>query len=105
MAGPRVGYVRVSSFDQNLDRQLDGVELDRVFTDTVSGKDVVRPELEALLRFVREGDVVVVHSLDRLAANSMTCAGCPLSVTRDPASSGGRPPPCPNTPQLRMGSE
>ena len=69
MAGQRVGYIRVSSFDQNPDRQLDGVGLDRVFTDKASGKDAARPELDALLRFVRDGDTVIVHSLDRLARN------------------------------------
>lgn len=69
MAGQRIGYVRVSTLDQNTDRQLDGLELDRVFTDKASGKDVNRPELEHLLKFVREGDTVVVHSLDRLARN------------------------------------
>lgn len=65
----RVGYVRVSTLDQRTDRQLDGVELDRVFTDKASGKDVVRPQLDALLAFVRDGDTVVVHSMDRLARN------------------------------------
>jgi DNA invertase Pin-like site-specific DNA recombinase len=69
LAGQRVGYVRVSSFDQNPERQLDGAQLDRVFTDKASGKDVARPQLEALLRFVRDGDTVIVHSLDRLARN------------------------------------
>ena len=69
MGGQRVGYIRVSTFDQNPDRQLEGIEVDRVFTDHASGKDVVRPELDGLLRFVRTGDTVVVHSLDRLARN------------------------------------
>lgn len=69
MAGQRVGYVRVSSFDQNPERQLDGVDLDRVFTDHASGKDVQRPHLTELLAFVRVGDTVVVHSMDRLARN------------------------------------
>lgn len=69
MAGQRVGYVRVSSFDQNPERQLDGADLDRVFTDKASGKNLARPELDALLRFVRDGDTVIVHSLDRLARN------------------------------------
>jgi len=67
--GQRVGYIRVSSFDQNPERQLDGVAVDRAFTDKASGKDVHRPELENLLGFVREGDTVVVHSMDRLARN------------------------------------
>jgi len=69
MTGQRVGYMRVSTFDQNPDRQLEGVALDRCFTDRVSGKDTKRPELAALLAFVREGDRVVVHSMDRLARN------------------------------------
>jgi DNA invertase Pin-like site-specific DNA recombinase len=67
--GQRVGYVRVSSVDQNTERQLDGVQLDRTFTDNVSGKDTNRPQLEALIGFVREGDIVVCHSMDRLARN------------------------------------
>jgi DNA invertase Pin-like site-specific DNA recombinase len=71
VSGQRIGYVRVSSFDQNPGRQLDleTVRLDRVFTDKASGKDTLRPQLEALLTFVREGDTVVVHSMDRLARN------------------------------------
>ena len=69
MNGQRIGYVRVSSFDQNADRQLDQVAVDRLFTDKASGKDTQRPELDALLDFVREGDTVVVHSMDRLARN------------------------------------
>jgi DNA invertase Pin-like site-specific DNA recombinase len=65
----RIGYVRVSSFDQNPERQLEQVQVDRVFTDKASGKDTQRPELEALLAFVRDNDTVVVHSMDRLARN------------------------------------
>jgi len=69
MNGQRIGYVRVSTLDQNPDRQLDGVAVDRVFTDHASGKDTARPQLDALLRFARDGDTVVVHSMDRLARN------------------------------------
>ena len=69
MKGHRIGYIRVSSYDQNLERQLDGVPVDKVFEDKVSGKDKKRPGLDALHEFVREGDTVVVHSLDRLARN------------------------------------
>lgn len=54
MQGQRVGYVRVSSFDQNPERQLDQVQVDRVFTDKASGKDIHRPELDRLLAFVRD---------------------------------------------------
>lgn len=69
MKGQRIGYVRVSSFDQNPERQLEQTQVDKVFTDKASGKDIQRPELEALLAFAREGDTVVVHSMDRLARN------------------------------------
>jgi DNA invertase Pin-like site-specific DNA recombinase len=69
MAGQTVGYIRVSTLDQHTDRQLDGIELDKVFSDKASGKDTARPQLEALLGFVRDGDTVVVHSMDRLARN------------------------------------
>lgn len=67
--GQRLGYSRVSSFDQNAERQLDGVEIDRVFTDKASGKDTNRPQLQELLRYARDGDTIVVHSMDRLARN------------------------------------
>lgn len=69
MNGQRVGYIRISSADQNPERQLEGVQVDRVFTDKASAKDVQRPQLQALLDFVREGDTIVVHSMDRLARN------------------------------------
>lgn len=69
MTGQRVGYIRVSTYDQNPDRQLDQVQVDKVFCDRASGKDTKRPELETMMSYVREGDVVVVHSLDRLARN------------------------------------
>jgi DNA invertase Pin-like site-specific DNA recombinase len=67
--GQLVGYVRVSTFDQNENRQLDGVQIDRVFLDKASGKDVNRPQLELMLGFVREGDTIVCHSMDRLGRN------------------------------------
>ena len=65
----RVGYIRVSSVDQHTDRQLDDIAIDRIFTDKASGKDVARPQLDELIRFVRDGDTVLVHSMDRLARN------------------------------------
>ena len=69
MSGQRIGYIRVSTFDQNPERQLEKIELDRTFTDQASGKDVHRPQLEQLMDFIREGDTLVVHSMDRLARN------------------------------------
>ncbi len=70
MTGQRIGYIRVSTFDQNPERQLEGVKVDRAFSDKASGKDVKRPQLEALISFARTGDTVVVHRalLQRLAA-------------------------------------
>src|SRR5216683_1490499 len=67
--GQQVGYLRVSSLDQNEVRQLEGLALDKTFTDKASGKDAKRPQLEAMQNFVREGDTVFCHSMDRLARN------------------------------------
>ena len=67
--GQQVGYIRVSSVDQNPDRQLADVACDRFFTDRVSGRSTDRPQLDALRHYVREGDTVIVHSMDRLARN------------------------------------
>ena len=69
MTGQVVGYKRVSTADQNLDRQLLDIQLDKEFVDKVSGKDKARPALLQMLGYVREGDRVVVHSLDRLGRN------------------------------------
>lgn len=63
----KVGYVRVSSEDQNTERQLDGQTFDKVFTDKASGKDTFRPALQSMIEYVREGDCIYVHSIDRLA--------------------------------------
>ena len=69
MTGHRIGYQRVSTTDQNTERQLEGVQVDRMFTDQASGKDVHRPELTSMLAYARTGDTVIVHSMDRLARN------------------------------------
>jgi DNA invertase Pin-like site-specific DNA recombinase len=69
MKGHIIGYIRVSTFEQNIDRQLEGIKLDKVFTDKASGKDTKRPALDDLMEFVREGETVVVHSMDRLVRN------------------------------------
>jgi DNA invertase Pin-like site-specific DNA recombinase len=68
--GKTVGYIRVSTVTQNPERQLDGVALNKVFTDHASGKDTNRPQLKAMLEYVREGDTVIVHSIDRLARSA-----------------------------------
>jgi len=69
MTGQRIGYIRVSTTDQNPERQLEDIALDRSFIDKASAKDVNRPELNSLLSFIREGDTLIVHSMDRLARN------------------------------------
>ncbi len=69
MSGKKIGYIRVSSIDQNPDRQLEDIILNKKFIDKASGKDTARPELQAMLDYVRDGDTVIVHSMDRLARN------------------------------------
>jgi DNA invertase Pin-like site-specific DNA recombinase len=67
MTGKIVGYVRVSTVDQNPERQLDGIFLHKKFTEYASGSTIKRPQLETMMDYVREDDKIVVHSMDRLA--------------------------------------
>ncbi len=76
-----IGYIRVSSITQNTDRQLDGIELDKIFEDKVSGKDTNRPQLNACLDYLREGDTLHVHSWDRLARNLLDLEGIVNNLT------------------------
>lgn len=69
MKGQNVGYIRVSSIGQNTDRQLSGIELDVTFEEKLSGKNTDRPQLKACMSHLRAGDVLHVHSIDRLARN------------------------------------
>lgn len=69
MGGKTIGYIRVSTVGQNSERQLEGVELDKVFEEKVSAKTMNRPKLNEMLEYVREGDTVVVHDISRLARN------------------------------------
>lgn len=72
MSGQVIGYVRVSTLEQNTGRQLEQLKaehLDDVYEDHISGKSLERPELDRLRRHVRKGDTVVVYSMDRLARN------------------------------------
>lgn len=96
--GHRVGYIRVSSIDQNTERQLDGVDVDKTFLDRASGKDANRPALQEALRYCREGDTLFVHSLDRLARNvddlrrvviSLTGRGVAVEFVKERLSFGG----------------
>ncbi len=68
-----IAYVRVSTVEQNESRQLEGLkkyDIDKWFTEKISGKDINRPELKNLLDFVREGDTVYVHDFSRLARST-----------------------------------
>ena len=67
MSGKTVLYARVSSLEQRTDRQVTGISVDKVFEDKCSGKDTNRPQLQACLEYLRDGDTLVVHSIDRLA--------------------------------------
>ena len=80
--GQVVGYLRVSTVDQNELRQLEGLDLDRRFVDKCTGSTIDRPELKALIAYVRNGDVVVVHSMDRLARNLDDLRRLVLDFTR-----------------------
>ncbi|MEW8218000.1 MAG: recombinase family protein [Candidatus Thiodiazotropha taylori] len=64
-----VGYIRVSSYGQNTDRQLTSIELDKVFEEKASAKDAQRPQLTACREWLRDGDTLHIHSIDRLARN------------------------------------
>lgn len=66
----QVGYIRVSSTEQNTERQLDGIHLDKTFTEKASGGSRERSQLNAMLEYLRDGDTVHVHSIDRLARNT-----------------------------------
>lgn len=70
MTGQRIGYIRVSSDDQNEGRQLEGQSLDQTFIDKASGASTTqRPQLDACMLYIRKGDTLLVHSMDRLARN------------------------------------
>lgn len=67
----RIGYARVSSKGQNLDRQIEGlIDVSKLFTDKLSGKSTDRPQFQTMLDFIREGDIVVVTELERLGRNN-----------------------------------
>lgn len=113
MRGQRIGYIRVSSFDQNPQRQLEHIPVDKVFTDKASGKNILRPELDALMSFVREGDTVVVHSMDRLARNlddlrhlvqKLTKSGVCIEFTKENLTFTGEDSPMANLMLSVMGA-
>ncbi|MGA3377212.1 recombinase family protein [Lactiplantibacillus pentosus] len=67
----KIGYARVSSKEQHLDRQLAALkDVDKLFTDKLSGANTNRSELQKMLAYIREGDIVMVTELDRLGRNN-----------------------------------
>lgn len=87
-----VGYVRVSTADQNAERQLDSITLDKIFEEKVSARTADRPKLNELLDYIREGDEVIVHDISRLARNmedlhrlvrQITDKGCALRFVKE----------------------
>ncbi len=86
MAGQIVAYRRVSTEDQNLERQDLGDDVDRVFEEKISGKDRERPQLAEMVKYVREGDLVRVWSMDRLARSLMDLIGLIKEITDKGAS-------------------
>lgn len=69
----KIGYSRVSSREQNLERQfelLERAEVKKIFSDKLSGKDNNRPQLKEMLNYIREDDIIVVSELDRLGRNN-----------------------------------
>ncbi len=82
--GKRLGYIRVSSGTQNLDRQLHGIEVDKMFEDKISGVTNARerPGLDALLEYARDGDWIIVHSMDRLSRSVIDLLGLIESLVK-----------------------
>ena len=84
----KIAYVRVSSIDQNIARQKEAIEeyvkIDKWFIDKTSGKDKNRPKLNQMLEYVRKNDTVYIHSIDRLARNTMDL----LNIAKDLTEQG-----------------
>ena len=69
----RIGYVRVSTIEQNEARQVEGLkgyEIEKWFVEKASAKDTLRPQLQAMLDFAREGDTIYIHDFSRLARST-----------------------------------
>ena len=67
----KIGYARISASDQNMGRQLEQLKhVDKLFQEAISGASKDRPQLQAMLEYIREGDIVVVTELERLGRNN-----------------------------------
>ncbi len=105
MSFQNVGYIRVSTLLQNTARQLDGVLLHKIFEDKSSGKNIDRPQLTACLTHLRDGDILHVHSMDRLCRNlddlrrivkDLTCRGVVVKFHKEGLSFTGEDSPMSN---------
>lgn len=77
-------YIRVSTTDQNTERQLKDVSCDRIYEEKISGKDTNRPQLQAMLSNIRSGDIINIHEMSRLARNTRDL----LNLVEDITSKG-----------------
>lgn len=77
----KIGYIRVSTVDQSTERQLDGIQLDKVFEEKASARNTQRPKLVEMLDYIREGDEVIVHDISRLARNIEDLHGLVRQIT------------------------
>lgn len=83
----KIGYARVSTQDQNLERQFEQLkDCDKVFQEAISGATRKRPQLQALLEYVREGDIVVVTELERLGRNNKELTEIMATIRRKGAT-------------------
>lgn len=83
----KIGYARVSTKEQNLDRQLIALQsTDKLFIDKMSGQSSNRPQLQAMLDYIREGDIVVVTELDRLGRNNNDLTDIMYQINRKGAT-------------------
>ncbi len=114
--GQRVGYISISSETQNTARQelaLADLNLDRQYTDTASGKDTLRPQLQAALTFLRADDTFVIYSFDRLSRSltdlittvkSLTSRGVTVQFIKESLTFTGEDNPMANLMLGIMGS-
>ena len=85
----KIGYLRVSTADQHLDRQREALkkyDVERWFEEKISGKDTNRPKLQEMLRFAREGDIIYVHDFSRLARSTRDLLDIVEQLTSDKIS-------------------
>ena len=89
----KIGYVRVSTAEQNTARQeelMRSLGVDEIYIDRMSGKNTARPELQKMLEYVRRGDTVIVESISRFARNTRDLLELVDALTKKAWSSSAR---------------